>query len=194
VSLTDFWRRWHITLSTFLRDYLYIPLGGNRKGHARTYINLFLVMFIGGLWHGAQWTFVIWGCAHGVLLALERAFRGRTARPAAFTGPLTFVFILMTWVLFRSENLEVASRMYSTMLGFAHPVSHSALLWADIIRPWTLCIMALAALLVWFAPRAEAIVAKPLTFPRLVGYAATFVLGIGLMLTQGENPFLYFQF
>src|SRR4029079_2101918 len=72
-SITDFWRRWHLSLSTWLRDYLYIPLGGNRKGDGRTYVNLCLVMLIGGLWHGAAWTFVIWGAIHGGWLALERA-------------------------------------------------------------------------------------------------------------------------
>ena len=87
-SITDFWRRWHISLSTFLRDYLYIPLGGNRKGPLRTYVNLIVVMLLGGLWHGANWTFVAWGAYHGILLAFER-FRGKRSayRAMAAAGP-----------------------------------------------------------------------------------------------------------
>jgi alginate O-acetyltransferase complex protein AlgI len=106
-SLTEFWRRWHISLSTFLRDYLYIPLGGNRMGSARTYLNLFLVMLIGGLWHGAQWTFVIWGGLHGLVLALERfgknVLKISLPRPVGWTA--TTLVVLAGWVFFRSPDL-----------------------------------------------------------------------------------------
>ena len=86
-SITEFWRRWHISLSSWLRDYLYVPLGGSRHGPRRTYVNLLLVMLLGGLWHGAAWTFVIWGGLHGTLLALERAARqDRAVRPSAAAG------------------------------------------------------------------------------------------------------------
>jgi alginate O-acetyltransferase complex protein AlgI len=110
-SLTEFWRRWHISLSTWLRDYLYIPLGGNRKGPRRTYVNLFVVMLLGGLWHGAAWTFVIWGALHGALLMAERL---RGARPAYWRMPpwarvaATFALVLITWVFFRSADLAAA--------------------------------------------------------------------------------------
>jgi len=100
-SITEFWRRWHISLSTWLRDYLYVPLGGNRKGEVRTYVNLFIVMLLGGLWHGAAWNFVIWGALHGALLGFER-LRGKAAVYGSLPPPLrvgvTFILVLITWV------------------------------------------------------------------------------------------------
>src|SRR5438067_7986414 len=98
-SITDFWRRWHISLSTWLRDYLYVPLGGNRKGTARTYVNLATVMVLGGLWHGASWNFVIWGAIHGAMLAFERA-QGKDSLYSRLPGPartaLTFLIVGFT--------------------------------------------------------------------------------------------------
>jgi hypothetical protein len=118
-SIIEFWRRWHITLSRFLRNYLYVPLGGNRRGTARRYANLLFTMLLGGLWHGAAWTFVLWGAAHGVCLAINhgwRALRGRFRRgPAWFTrieialgALLTFVAVFSAWVLFRAQDLPSA--------------------------------------------------------------------------------------
>ena len=116
-SITEFWRRWHISLSTWLRDYLYVPLGGNRKGTFNTYRNLFLTMLLGGLWHGANWTFLIWGAWHGMWLAIERLF-GVNAAPKVI-NPLkwlfTFLLVMLGWVIFRAENLDIAWRMYSAM-------------------------------------------------------------------------------
>ncbi len=196
-SVTDFWRRWHITLSTFLRDYLYIPLGGNRQGAARTFVNLFLVMFIGGLWHGAQWTFVLWGCLHGTALVVERILRreakNRSARPSLTMVP-TFFFVLLAWVLFRAENLDVAARVYAAMFGFGRGGPHAALLWADVSRPWSLFILTVATVLVWFGPRAADIVSRPLQLSRALMIIALFIFAIAMMLSQGDNPFLYFQF
>ena len=113
-SLRDFWRRWHMSLSSWLRDYLYIPLGGSKGGNVKTYRNLFATMFLGGLWHGAAWNFVIWGCLHGGWLALERAFLARresATRVAwhTFLGWLiTFHIVCLGWVFFRASNLDVA--------------------------------------------------------------------------------------
>src|SRR3954469_17642817 len=119
-SITDFWRRWHISLSTFLRDYLYIPLGGNRKGPIRTYVNLIVVMLLGGLWHGANWTFVAWGAYHGGLLAFER-FQGKQSvyhrLPRPFRVATTLVLVLFSWVLFRSASLPHALDYLGVMLG-----------------------------------------------------------------------------
>ena len=113
-SITDFWRRWHITLSQWLRDYLYVPLGGNRKGKLRTYINLFLTMLLGGLWHGASWTFVFWGFLHGLGLAvhkvrLDRIKEGR-ARPLhpVVGWLLTYAFVCFAWVFFRAQDFTTA--------------------------------------------------------------------------------------
>lgn len=114
-SITEFWRRWHISLSTWLRSYLYIPLGGNRHGTVRTYINLFLVMFLGGLWHGAAWSYAVWGTAHGLLLAIERlcGVRGHEADDsapwsfvAAFRAFITFNLVSVLWLLFKLPNFK----------------------------------------------------------------------------------------
>lgn len=122
-SVIEFWRRWHITLSRFLRDYLYIPLGGNRKGSSRRYVNLFLTMLLGGIWHGAGWTFILWGALHGGLLCMNHAWleiRKRLrlpplAKPIAIG--LTFLAVLCGWVLFRSESFPAAARMFAAMAG-----------------------------------------------------------------------------
>jgi alginate O-acetyltransferase complex protein AlgI len=122
-NIIDFWRQWHITLSRFLRDYLYIPLGGNRSGPYRRYVNLMLTMLIGGLWHGANWTFVIWGGLHGVYLLVNHAWRNlRGERPGTFVTQwagrlLTFFLVVVAWVFFRSESFAAASRMLKGMMG-----------------------------------------------------------------------------
>jgi len=127
-SLKDFWRRWHITLSRFLRDYVYIPLGGNRKGIARKDFNLLFTMFLGGLWHGAGWTFVIWGAVHGAYLVVENTV-GRLTKAWGWNMDktpfmhlwigrlITFVFVVAAWVIFRAESLDVAAVVYQGMLG-----------------------------------------------------------------------------
>lgn len=115
-NITDFWRRWHIALSTWLREYLYIPLGGNRKGKVRTYVNLFLTMFLGGLWHGASWKFVFWGCMHGTGLAIHKMFTEKfTKIPDYFATRfaswlVTFIFVVFLWIFFRASdiNMEIA--------------------------------------------------------------------------------------
>jgi len=117
-SVTEFWRRWHVSLSTWLRDYLYFPLGGNRKGTARTYLNLFLVMFLGGLWHGAAWRFALWGAAHGIILAIERllgvkseetSVKNRSLRQV-FGMVLTFNLVSWIWLLFAMPDMEALMR------------------------------------------------------------------------------------
>ena len=112
-SITEFWRRWHISLSSFLREYLYIPLGGNRKGKVRTYINLMIVMFLGGLWHGAAWSYAVWGSFHGVALAIERLFKGKINIPNNFWTDsirmfLTFFFVSFAWLLFKLPDFTYA--------------------------------------------------------------------------------------
>jgi alginate O-acetyltransferase complex protein AlgI len=120
-SITDFWKRWHISLSSWFREYLYIPLGGNRKGPRRTCINLIVVMILCGLWHGPAWTFVIWGAWHGLLLARERhrsavRQKQRVPQPLAVAG--TMILVMVGWVVFRASSLPEAFRMYAGMLGF----------------------------------------------------------------------------
>src|SRR3954453_14481962 len=103
----EFWRRWHMTLSRFLRDYLYIPLGGNRKGRLRTYLNLMATMVLGGLWHGAAWTFVLWGGFHGAGLSVEHAISGRFSTPAWLRWFVTFNLVVLGWILFRAQDLSI---------------------------------------------------------------------------------------
>ena len=132
-SITEFWRRWHITLSTWLRDYLYISLGGNRHGQKRTYINLLLTMLLGGLWHGAAWTYVIWGGIHGGFLALERWLKldkKMKSKPARLLrGFSTFFIVVIAWVVFRSESVELMTTWLSKMfipqgeIGYPHFVA-----------------------------------------------------------------------
>jgi D-alanyl-lipoteichoic acid acyltransferase DltB (MBOAT superfamily) len=142
-SIIDFWRRWHITLSRFLRDYLYIPLGGNRKGPARRHVNLFATMLLGGLWHGAGWTFVIWGGLHGVYLIVNHAWQGIRGR-LGFTGvspvgrvaarALTFVVVVVAWVFFRAQSFGAAATMLNSMFlrnGLSLPASFAAKLGAS---------------------------------------------------------------
>jgi D-alanyl-lipoteichoic acid acyltransferase DltB (MBOAT superfamily) len=122
-SLQDFWRRWHMSLSTWLRDYLYVPLGGNRLGRVRTYINLMLTMLLGGLWHGANWTFVIWGGIHGAGLAIERLIFGKTRIQSSPTflvhwGRRIFIFnlVCLAWVFFRSPSIGEAMQQLTGLL------------------------------------------------------------------------------
>jgi len=119
VSITDFWRRWHVTLSRFLRDYLYIPLGGNRRGVARQYVALLITMSLGGLWHGAAWTFVLWGCAHGLVLALHKAWRSLAlaAVPVPLARALTFAIVTFLWVPFRAADIGTTAALWTVMLG-----------------------------------------------------------------------------
>ncbi len=125
IGFADFWRRWHISLSSWLRDYLYIPLGGNRRGARRTHVNLMLTMLIGGLWHGASWTFVFWGGLHGLYLVAERILRRVFASRVGPVGPpmrfvlmiVTFVLVCFTWVFFRAKTFENSFVVFAAMLG-----------------------------------------------------------------------------
>ncbi|MEM7263872.1 MAG: MBOAT family O-acyltransferase, partial [Planctomycetota bacterium] len=118
-SISEFWRRWHMTLSRFLRDYLYIPLGGNRRGPARRYLNLTLTMLLGGLWHGAGWTFVAWGGLHGAYLVIHHAWE--RFRPLPLPGPvaqaITLAGVMLAWIFFRAVDFESAARMLSALVG-----------------------------------------------------------------------------
>jgi hypothetical protein len=117
-SLAEFWRRWHMTLSAWLRDYLYIPLGGSRHGEGRTYLNLFVTMLLGGLWHGASWNFVLWGALHGCGLAVNRFCSGRGLRTGPLVGALaTLSFVTLCWVPFRAPSLGSARLILEAMAG-----------------------------------------------------------------------------
>jgi alginate O-acetyltransferase complex protein AlgI len=196
-SLTDLWRRWHISLSSVLRDYLYFSLGGNRKGEARTYINLAVVMLLGGLWHGAKWNFLVWGAYHGLLLAYER-WRGKQslyhALPLSLRISFTFLLMLFSWVLFRAESLTASLHYFGAMFGLARTTSASALLAADIYTPFSLVVMALCAALLIQRQQAHEWSLKPQTWPRFALLLPLFVFSLLVMFSQAFNPFLYFQF
>ena len=152
LSISDFWRRWHISLSTFLRDYLYVPLGGNRKGEPRRYVNLGITMVLGGLWHGASWSFVIWGALHGMYLMVNHAFRALAERAGWLQcldssrvfqiacWAVTFVAVVFAWVFFRAETLPGAWRMVQAMAGRDPGEAASGLLlWNAGLKPAVAC-------------------------------------------------------
>jgi alginate O-acetyltransferase complex protein AlgI len=195
-SITEFWRRWHISLSTWLRDYLYVPLGGNRRGARRTYLNLGLVMLLGGLWHGASWNFVIWGGLHGSLLAFERAFGKRPlyfALPKPLRVGLTFVIVLFTWVFFRAHDLPAALAYCATMLGFGTHDAPTLLLSGIIAKPYYLGTFALCALVVWTCPQTWDW-SRRLGPGKVATAVALFLLAVTALTTQAYNPFIYFIF
>ncbi len=176
-----------------MRDYLYVSLGGNRQGPVRTYVNLFLTMWLGGLWHGANWTFALWGAYHGMLLALERANdrRGFGWRlPRALQVGLTFVLVMLGWVLFRAPTLAEAGRMFRGLAGLAgwgavFPWTHAGLL------HWGMWLLGLG--LVFAARNTWEIRWRP-TVRLALGLAALFLLCVAVFLVNTSSPFLYFQF
>jgi alginate O-acetyltransferase complex protein AlgI len=191
-SFAEFWRRWHITLSTWLRDYLYIPLGGNQKGRARTYINIMLTMLLGGLWHGASWNFVFWGGLHGVYLIIERLFGKKYSQSdGRFSWPKSlFIFIVVsvTWVFFRSPSLQVTEIILSK-LSF---ISRSGIEW--LYAP-ALAFVPAVILGGWFMR------SKKLEIPKLspeqpfaIPLLAAEYFWVYLFFPLNINPFIYFQF
>lgn len=199
-SITDFWHRWHITLSSWLRDYIYIPLGGNRRGRLRTYVNLIATMLFGGLWHGASMSFVLWGAAHGVLLAVEKA----TARPLArLTSTLpariastvvTFHIVALLWIPFRASSLPQAAALLGRIFGDFGWLTAQSVVHARS----TLLVMLLVGGLICLVTR-ERIEQCALRFSRVpfLLKAATLVAVIQATLefrTADVQPFIYFQF
>ena len=193
-SITEFWRRWHITLSTWLRDYLYIPLGGNRLGRARTYLNLAATMLLGGLWHGANWTFVAWGAWHGIGLALDKARMERFGdRPRNTLGELlgwaaTFLFVMVGWVFFRAKDFATAGTVLRKMAFLEPAGSH----WIQL--PATVVLAVAVGLHVAVVLRRERELLPDLRIPM---HAVAVVLAMLLVLMFSPfstNPFIYFQF
>ena len=195
-SITEFWRRWHISLSTWLRDYLYIPLGGNRRGGLRTYVNLFVVMLLGGLWHGASWNFVIWGGLHGLLLAIERA-RGKRSLywrlPRAARIGLTFIIVCFGWVFFRADDLPSALQYCGSMLGLAQAPGGAALIGGIAYRPYYTVMMVAAAVVAWTCPQTWDFTRR-ITLPKAALAIGLLWVAIAALTTQEFNPFIYFIF
>lgn len=197
-SIQDFWRRWHLSLSTWLRDYLYIPLGGNRLGALRTYLNLLLTMSIAGLWHGGDnWNFLVWGIAHGLALAGARLWNDAhlPAVPALLCRALTLAFVMLAWTLFRAHDFDAALAMYRGQFGMNGVALTSALAFAT--RPAHVLAIVLGMLCV-IAPAQTRL--RHRVPPRVLAFldaawpVAGFVLSFGLITSRGAVPFLYFQF
>ena len=194
-SITEFWRRWHLSLSTWLRDYLYIPLGGNRKGSVRTYINLALVMLLGGLWHGASWNFLIWGGIHGGYLAFERA-QGKESiyhkLPALLQIVITFFIVLIAWVFFRADTLPDAAQYLKCMFGGATPGQGEAVR-GLIYNPYYVVNFILAGITIWALPQTWDFTRR-LTWPKIAWCILLFFISLIALTTQSYNPFIYFIF
>ena len=192
LSLQDFWRRWHMTLSRWLRDYLYIPLGGNRHGERRTYRNLMLTMLLGGLWHGAAWTFVIWGGIHGTALSLERWVRGRWSEfrlPIWVAWLITFHVVCLAWVFFRSPDLSTAF----AMLGGLFSAGPSPLVTLPVVF-LTAAAIGLQAVPGRFWEQAEGwLVTRPVA-AQGVALGLLIVVADAAVGQEGVAPFIYFQF
>lgn len=199
VGFSDFWRRWHISLSTWLRDYLYIPLGGSRKGPARTYANLMITMLLGGLWHGASWTFVAWGGLHGLYLAVERFLRD-AVRPRTFfrsmwftaaMGLLTYLLVNITWVFFRAQSFEHAAHYLASMFALAK-APEKVLYWNHIVPALIVVVGMVAAHWRMRSTTIEAVVEKS---PAWAVGAVLTLMAFALIITQGsDTAFIYFQF
>jgi alginate O-acetyltransferase complex protein AlgI len=195
-SMTDFWRRWHISLSSWFRDYLYIPLGGNRKGVARSYLNLVVIFLLCGLWHGANWTFIVWGGYHGVFLILERILGKRTVYfflPRPLQIGATFAVITVGWVLFRSPDIAHAWRLLEIMFTPSEPQGGSILLGAVIYTPEHLLTIAICSLLA-FQPVQAFDWARSVTWSKAVILVGLFCLSLMVMFTHTFNSFLYLRF
>ncbi|MBL7793738.1 MAG: MBOAT family protein [Saprospiraceae bacterium] len=199
-SVQDFWRRWHISLSTWFRDYLYIPLGGNRHGETRTFANLLIVFFLCGLWHGASWNFVIWGLFHGTFLILERSSWGRLLQklPLLVRHAYLILTVLIGWVFFRADNLTQAIDYLKAMMGAnAAPTYYAGL----FLNTETILTLAAAAFLSlpYYARLAARIEAPAFgkQWPRLIHRSALiglFALSLITLINSTYNPFIYFRF
>ena len=199
-NLSEFWRRWHISLSSWLRDYLYIPLGGNRKGTLRTYVNNFLTMLIGGLWHGAAWKFVFWGAMHGAGLAVHKACQPLLKRipDNAFTifvsWLLTFIYVSFLWVFFRAKDFNDSILIIKNVFTDFHFWQIPQFFWARTV--W--CVMMLALVVMHFVPQrwADTLQMRYAAAPwivKLVVFILVVQLVVEFMLAEVQ-PFIYFQF
>src|SRR5438094_17573 len=199
IGFSDFWRRWHISLSTFLRDYLYIPLGGNQVRPFRAALNLVIVMFLGGLWHGAAWIFVVWGLLHGSYLVIERVFRvlfeakrwASTLPVRVLAGFATYAAVCVAWVFFRASDFTIASRMLGGMFG-QHPHGDAILSTREMLQ---VALVTIGMISVHCSLRDSNIETAVTRLPRWIVTAAWALMACAIILTQGaSNAFIYFQF
>jgi alginate O-acetyltransferase complex protein AlgI len=189
-SISEFWRRWHMTLSRFLRDYLYIPLGGNRGGRLRTARNLMITMLLGGLWHGAAWGFVLWGGIHGTALVVEHQLRGRKdVLPGWLKWFITFHVVVLAWIVFRAPDLSIAGELFSQLTDWG----------AASVITWTTAAVVAATIGFQLLPERETGELRlqvERLHPAAMGAAlAGVVMFVAATVpTQGVPPFIYFAF
>lgn len=201
-NITEFWRRWHISLSTWLRDYLYISLGGNRKGEVRTYINQMITMLLGGLWHGASWRFIIWGGLHGLALSAHKFYRARFGGSDEPDAPwrtflsvfFTFHFVCFCWIFFRAPDMVTVGEILNQIFNHFSP----QLLLEFVASYKAVFMLMVVGYLLHFMPReAELAAQESITNMSLIG-KATFMLFVIFLVIQtksaGIQPFIYFQF
>ena len=193
-SVQEFWRRWHISLSSWFRDYLYIPLGGNRKGTVRTYLNLFIVFLLCGVWHGAAWNFVVWGVYHGVGLVVERAGFGKVVKrfPKVVGNLYLMLFVVIGWVLFRAPDLGYAGTYIGNMFGGGGAAFRSFTPLIDFISLDKALLMAVG--IVASYPVFEPMVRRVPESVRLVFGVLLFAVAFMLAMTSAYSPFIYFRF
>lgn len=196
-SITDFWRRWHISLSTWFREYVYIPLGGNRKGKARQIWNLLIVWTLTGLWHGASWNFVLWGFYYGVLLILEKLFLGRLVEklPKVFRHVYAMLIVAIGWGIFTFTDFSALGAYFGSLIGVGNPgvLTETSAAWCLGYLP-TLLVCAVAS-----TPLASNLIKKCERFrwfapARLAGTAVLLVLCLAALASESYNPFIYFRF
>ena len=198
-SISEFWRRWHITLGAFMKDYLYIPLGGNRRSNARTYLNLGIVFLCSGFWHGAAWTFVLWGVFHGLFIILDRVFLLNVLKKIGKIPSVVFTFFIVNlgWVLFRAETLTQAGSFYQTLFVFRSGNTYSV----DTQLLVTLIVALLFSFLTlttWGQKLQDKIFAehysKRLSWIMFVVCLVLLILCAGALCVSDFNPFIYFRF
>ena len=200
-SFSDFWLRWHITLSRFLKDYIYIPFGGNKKGNVRTYVNLSLTMLIGGLWHGASWLFVVWGALHGFFLMMERAISREKLARLKFYPFIVFICICLAWIFFHSESLGQAWTILKSCLfingieNFGGDYSVFGITVPSFFKAYggvkLIAGVVITIFIVKYIPNASAIKIKRNTMSIIF---TTLILVFCILHVSKPSPFLYFQF
>lgn len=197
-SIKEFWQRWHISLSTWFKQYLYIPLGGNRKNKFRTYLNLIFVFFITGLWHGANYNFIIWGMIHGIFMILERSFQGKTtAIPAFLKHGYTLFIVATAWVFFRTTNIDQALKYFSDLFKFSNEGSLLPLIYLD---PYFIFIVSIAILFTLptrqkiFDLVSNALNSKSKHLIKYTCYLAVFCYCVLQLTVENNQSFIYFKF
>jgi alginate O-acetyltransferase complex protein AlgI len=200
-SITGFWRTWHISLGKWMRNYLYIPLGGNRSSKYRLYLNLTLVFLASGLWHGAQWTFIIWGLYHGTFLVLERAVYGKQLEKISkwISVPITFIIVVIGWVFFKSENVDKALQYIDALFHFSNNTTFIEFNLNQLY--YTLAAAIVFSFFVLYKPFEK--IQNKVYFADLNSWQTVvftlasislFVLCVAYVAASDFNPFIYFRF